>query len=145
MSDIFAKNRLQGTYMSIVRNTADGGSSPANILVKRLVDQFHQTSMESINNSSKMKVLSLLKHNPGAETYLSEVKNTRHRTAMSKLRLSGHTLEIERGRYSDTDQEERYCTYCRAHGTAVVEDEKHFLLHCPMSEELREKLTCRGF
>ena len=60
---------------------------------------------------------------------------------MSKLRLSGHTLEIERGRwgYSDIQPEERYCAYCKALGTRQVEDEKHFLLHCPMSKELREK------
>ena len=139
MSDTFARNGLQETYMSIINNTADSGRSPANILVKRLIDQFHQTSMESINNSSKMKVLSLLKQTPGAEAYLSEVKNTRHRTALSKLRLSGHSLEIERGRYSGTPPEERYCTYCKALGSRLVEDEKHFLLHCPMSKELREK------
>ena len=35
--------------------------------------------------------------------------------------------------------EERYCAYCKALGTRQVEDEKHFLLHCPMSKELREK------
>ena len=95
--------------------------------------------MESINNNSKMKVLSLLKETPGAEKYLSEVRNTEHRMAMSKLRLSGHTLEIERGRYNNTQAEERYCTYCKALGSTLVEDEKHFLLHCPMSKELREK------
>ena len=91
------------------------------------------------NNNSKMKVLSLLKETPGAEKYLSEVRNTEHRIAMSKLRLSSHTLEIERGRYSNTQAEERYCTHCKALGSTLVEDEKHFLLHCPMSKELREK------
>ena len=137
--DTFARNGLEETYLATINNTTDGRRSPSNILVKRLIDQFHQTSMESINNSSKMKVLSLLKETPGAEKYLSEVRNTDHRMAMSKLRLSGHTLEIERGRYNNTQAEERYCTYCKALGSTLVEDEKHFLLHCPMSKELREK------
>ena len=61
---------------------------------------------------------------------------------MSKLRLCSHTLEIERGRYNkpkETPREERHCLYCKAHGNNIVEDEKHFLLYCPMSNELREK------
>ena len=56
---------------------------------------------------------------------------------MTKLRLSGHTLEIERGRYKDTPQEERYCEYCKSMlGKLVVEDEEHFLLVCPRSYEI---------
>ena len=86
-----------------------------------------------------MKTLSLLKQTPGAEAYLSEVKNTKHRIALTKLRLSGHTLEIEKGRYNNTQSEDRHCTYCKALGSTIVEDERHFLLHCPMSKELREK------
>ena len=62
---------------------------------------------------------------------------------MSKLRLSGHSLEIERGRYKNsrgevTPREERFCKYCKVMGTLSVEDEKHFLLKCPMSKELRD-------
>ena len=60
---------------------------------------------------------------------------------LSSINYHGQTLEIERGRwgYSDIQPEERYCAYCKALGTRQVEDEKHFLLHCPMSKELREK------
>ena len=88
-----------------------------------------------------MKVLSLLKQAPGTEVYLDEVKNTKHRQAMSKLRLSSHQLEIERGRWlNGPNSEERYCDYCRSLGHTAVEDEMHFLLHCPMSKELRENL-----
>ena len=57
---------------------------------------------------------------------------------MSKLRLSGHNLEIERGRYSGTDEEERFCKYCKFKGRSVVEDEAHFLLDCSMSDEFRD-------
>ena len=141
MRETFAGNGLHETFLSLMTNTLDG-RSPANILIKRLIDQYHQTSLESINNSNKTKLLSLLKHTPGTELYLSQVKNTNHRKAMSKLRLSAHTLEIERGRWgrhSDTSSAERYCTYCQTLGQSIVEDEKHFLLHCPMSKELREK------
>ena len=58
---------------------------------------------------------------------------------MSKLRLSSHTLEIERGRYTKVPAEERFCAYCKQMGQNTVEDENHFLLKCPMSDELRDK------
>ena len=144
MRDIFSNNGLQDVYLSIINNNTEVRRSPANVLIKRLIDQFHQTSMESINNSSKMKVLSLLKQTPGTEVYLDTVKNTKHRRAMSKLRLSSHQLEIERGRWNNgpdrPDSEERFCDFCQSLGHTVVEDEIHFLLHCPMSKELRENL-----
>ena len=139
MRDTFASNGLQDMYLSMINNTLER-RSPANMLIKRLIDQFHQTSMESINNSSRMKVLSLLKQTPGTEAYLEKVKNARHRQAMSRLRLSSHQLEVERGRYKGTDTEDRLCSYCQTFGSRVVEDETHFLLHCPMSKELRENL-----
>ena len=57
------------------------------------------------------------------------------------LRLSSHSLEVERGRYTNAhkEQKERFCAFCKQRGTDKVEDEKHFLLSCPMSKELREK------
>ena len=148
IKETFATNGLEDIYQAVINNddNTHGESrpslSPATVLIKRLIDQFHQTSLESINNSSKMKTLSLLKHTPGTEAYLDIVKNTKHRKAMSRLRLSSHTLEIERGRYkkdTNTNAEGRYCTYCQSLGVSIVEDEKHFLLRCPMSKELREK------
>ena len=58
---------------------------------------------------------------------------------MTKLRLSGHRLEIETGRYSNTAAETRLCSYCQFTGQETVEDEMHFLLRCPMVSEIREK------
>ena len=98
-------------------------------------------SFEVIKESSKMKMLNLLKDTPGKETYLTKVTNTKHRIAMTKLRLSGHRLAIETGRYSkDTAAEDRLCSYCKFHGQTAVEDEIHFLTKCPMSKEFRENI-----
>ena len=136
VKNVFATNGLLDTYITKVRDTAEetSGTCAASILFKRLADQFNQTSMESIKTSSKMKTLSLLKDTLGRATYLEEVTNPRHRQAMSKLRLSGHNLEVERGRYSRTPGDERICKYCKFKGINVVEDEAHFLLDCSMSE-----------
>ena len=55
----------------------------------------------------------------------------------SKLRLSSHKLSIEKGRHSHPKipEENRLCKVC-----GVIENEKHFLLHCDMYHEQRFKL-----
>ena len=136
---LFTINGMLDIYQSKINKDENSNKrSMANMIFKRLIDQFNQTSLESINTSSKMKILSLLKQEPGTEKYLTEVSNMKHRRAMSKLRLSSHSLEIEKGRYNKTDPEERFCPYCQARGRKVVENEAHFLVSCPMSKELRD-------
>ena len=140
--NLFSVNGLQDLFQAKVDKTEDScRKSAANIMLRRLMDQFHQTSLEAIKTSSKMKTLSLLKVEPGRESYLTEVTNPRHRRALSKLRLSSHTLEVERGRWYTTEssKKERFCTFCKQKGLEKVEDEQHFLLKCPMSKELRDE------
>ena len=56
---------------------------------------------------------------------------------LSKLRLSAHTLFIERGRYTrpKTPRHERVCTECNK-----IEDEEHFMLFCKKYDKLRSTL-----
>ena len=107
-------------------------------LMQRMTDQYNQTSFGTINSSSKLETLRRLKSTPGRETYLKDVEITKHRIAMSRLRLCSHSLEIERGRYDDTESESRHCQYCKVHGKEEVEDEVHFLVSCPQHKELRK-------
>ena len=74
----------------------------------------------------------------GLEKYLLEVKNINSRQALTKFRLSNHTLNIERGRYTSpkTPKEERYCPFC----PSEVEDEVHFLLTCPTYQIPRKEM-----
>ena len=55
---------------------------------------------------------------------------------MSKFRLSSHNLNIEKGRHQHPKLpvEKRICNVCD-HGS--VEDEEHFILHCPFYQEER--------
>ena len=140
MKNIFSVNGLLDIYLDKVNGSEESSrTSMANTMFRRLVDQFNQSSLEVIHSSSKMRTLRLLKEEPGREAYLVDIVNPRHRRAMSKLRLSSHTLEIERGRYTKVPAEERFCAYCKQMGQNTVEDENHFLLKCPMSDELRDK------
>ena len=107
---------------------------PWNILFLRLTAQFYQTAMEDINkDGGKLEIYRRLKTRPGHEKYLTEVKNIRHRIAMTRLRLSSHTLNIETGRHTNTDRADRLCTLCKE----GIEDETHMLITCPMYTSLR--------
>ena len=77
---------------------------------------------------------SSFKHNFGCEKYLYLVKNDKFRLALTRFRASSHILEIERGRYTVpiTPEENRLCHTCD-----VVENEKHFLIHCTNYNEQR--------
>ena len=59
------------------------------------------------------------------EDYLHQVNNTRHRIALTKLRLSNHKLAIETGHYSRPLKKpaERTCPICKLE----MEDEYHFI------------------
>ena len=136
---VFASNGLLDLYLS-KRDNSDDKISIANILLKRQLDQFNQIAQETIEGSNKLRMLNLLKQNPGREAYLTDITNSNHRRALTKFRLSSHTLEIERGRYNQTPPEKRFCIYCKnMTGKEAVENEEHFLFHCPMSKELRIK------
>ena len=69
------------------------------------------------------------------EDYLHQVTNTRHRIALTKLRLSNHKLAIETGRYSRPFKKpaERTCPICKIE----MEDESHFLNICSAYQEER--------
>ena len=69
------------------------------------------------------------------EKYLDMVTNKRYHTAITRLRTSSHTLEVERGGYTipRTPVTDRLCCVCK-----VVEDEEHFLVSCEQYAELRD-------
>ena len=66
------------------------------------------------------------------EPYIYLVKNRRFRHAISQL---GHTLQIERGRYtkSKTPVNERICIVCQC-----LEDELHFVIACSVNQYERD-------
>ena len=68
-----------------------------------------------------------------SEMYLSN-NNFEYRKMIAKLRISDHNLLIEKGRHLKLHRNERLCQKCK-----VVEDEKHFILHCSNNPNLRVK------
>ena len=83
----------------------------------------------------KLRNYNIYKLEFGMEKYLDLVTQTRYRTAITRLRTSSHTLEIERGRYTvpRTPINDRLCCVSK-----LVEDEAHFLLICEQYKDLRK-------
>ena len=97
-------------------------------------------SSPKVTVGNKMRTYRLFKttDNYKCEDYLHQVTNTRHRIALTKLRLSNHKLAIETGRYSRPSKKpaERTCPICKIE----MEDEYHFLNICPAYQEKRSSL-----
>ena len=58
------------------------------------------------------------------------------RRDFTKLRISNHCLNIEKGRWSQTPLDQRFCTRCHQN---IIDDECHFLLECVALNIPREK------
>ena len=63
--------------------------------------------------------------------------------ALSRFRLSNHSLLIETGRYSrpKIERDDRKCFICKDE----IEDELHFVTKCPLYSEERKHLKIEGY
>ena len=110
--------------------------APSDQLFVKEGDNFQLVAISSIENMSKLQRYALIKKDTSFEDYLTFVQNTSDRIAMSKFRLSNHTLLIETGRHQGIPAPERKCPFCPEH----IEDEFHFLINCPTYNTLRNNL-----
>ena len=96
-----------------------------------------------LQNSPKAISYKTFKSNVKFESYLHQLKNVKHRIALSRFRLSNHTLMIEKGRHMrpQIERNDRKCFHCKDQ----IENESHFVTTCPLYTLDREKLfqTCR--
>ena len=98
------------------------------------IDEYHSTLASS---SGKLSTYLSFKTNFGCENYLHIIKNSKLRSHLTKFRISAHKLRIETGRYTKVAREDRICNKCNLN---VVEDECHFLFHCPHYQAARLSL-----
>ena len=103
-----------------------------------LYDDYDKYWRSIIIESSKALAYKKIKQNVSTENYLFAVKNMRHKTALSRLRLSNHKLYIETGRHlrPKLERSKRKCFICKNE----IEDEIHFVVNCPLYSTERNKL-----
>ena len=85
--------------------------------------------MATYNRSKKLQFYSIFKHDFKISSYLDLTSNSTKRKDLMKIRINNHKLMIETGRYNQTPHNDRFCPVCNS---GIIEDEFHFLLHCPM-------------
>ena len=90
----------------------------------------------TIHHSKKLQFYSLFKHDYKISSYLDLIRNSTNRKDLVKIRISNHKLMIETGRYNQTSRNDRFCPICNS---GIIEDEFHFLFHCPKYSIPREK------
>ena len=127
---LLARNGLQ-------YRISDGSSDVCNALLGKTKDIFHQEAFAQVADpKSKLRTYGLIKENIGREDYLNQIRNTKHRQMLTKLRLSNHKLMIEKGRHLKLEPNERICPVCQQ----GVEDEIHFLVQCNQYQNHRNPL-----
>ena len=107
------------------------------ITKRKLRARYNDHWQEAISKETKMRTYLKFKNTLHYESYLN-MNNQHHQKAMTRFRISAHTLAIERGRYTipKTPLHDRKCGHCTL---KEIEDEHHFLLECPKYEKLRDK------
>ena len=126
-------------------NLADKIESPGR-LKKAAYDNTHSkfvsTWRNQLNdpNTSKLQFYRKIKVNHSFEKYL-ELPHFNDRKIIAKFRCSDHKLEIESGRHNKTPQNERICRLCPLN---EIENEEHFLITCPLYDQIRENHGLMG-
>lgn len=87
-----------------------------------------------IRSSHKLKILNEIIPSTVQSNYTNILCNYTDRSTIAKFRLSAHNLFVETGRYNNTNYFDRLCSCCTLN---EVEDELHFLFHCPLYSEGR--------
>ena len=105
------------------------------IAFQHWLSEIFQDKRKHSNQSNKLRVYRTFKTKYEYEDYLDTIRNTKHRITFTKLRISNHCLEIEKARHQRpyVKPEDRICRRCNKE----KEDEIHFLLRCPIYQEIR--------
>ena len=107
-------------------------------LTKICQDSYDRFWWDQLNNSPKAISYARFKRTIKYENYLDQIENVKHKTSLTRFRLSNHNLLIEKGRYMRPrlERNDRKCFNC----PDKIEDECHFVSKCPLYIRERELL-----
>jgi hypothetical protein len=84
----------------------------------------------------KLRTYKIVKINRDTEYYIRNITNRIQRSAVAKMRIGNFPINLEQERHRRQPIEERVCPCCEDR----IEDERHFLLDCPIYNETRNLL-----
>ena len=102
---------------------------------QRINDVFVQNWYSELQDSTRARSYILFAEFK-LQKYLKCINIEKFRIALSRLRMSSHRLENEKGRWHKPTAiplNDRKCKHCN-----ILEDEFHFILECPLYQELRK-------
>ena len=110
-------------------------------IMEILKDHFTHCWEDSKSSSPKLQFYHSVKSVFSIEPYLQLCKGFSRRASTTKLRISAHELQIERGRYINIPREQRICTWCKTNiDIECIEDEEHALYDCDLYSRERLRL-----
>ena len=99
------------------------------------IDQINEQKIgDDLINHNKLRLYATVKGSFKREPYLDLVQSRNQRAWLSRLRCSGHHLEIEQGRWNKTPIAERCCKICKS---GEVGDEYHAVMKCKIFDVKR--------
>ena len=110
-------------------------SVPLNLSWGILFQQFTDSWKSDTDEKPKLRTYIKFKNQYETEPYVTALMPSYQRSVLARLRCGILPLEIEVGRYSPSiPEEQRLCKLCN---NLSVENETHFLFHCPLYESKR--------
>jgi hypothetical protein len=109
--------------------------------VDRLKNQYIQQWSSNCRDNNKLLYYTQYKDTYDIEAYVNTIDISKFRSALASFRSSSHSLLVERGRHFGISREQRVCIYCET----LIEDELHFVMCCPLYEDLRINYIDRRF
>ena len=112
------------------------------IFKMRLIDDFIVEVRTGLESNSSMTFYREINCAFELQSYLLKIHNSKQRQALPKLRLSSHGLLIQTGGHIGIERQNRKCNFCN---TNDLEDEYHFVLICPLYDDIRSNYIKRYF
>ena len=104
----------------------------------RIKDCERQNWKADITRAPKLYYYCMFKTKYETELYLFTNLPRKVKKQYAKFRLSNHNLEVERGRHTGLQREDRLCSFCGIKTNLnAVECEFHMLLECTLYQDLR--------
>ena len=107
------------------------------IFYSRSTNYYLEKWTQDKGKSSKLAIYHSFKSELEPERYLL-MSNWSCISSLARFRCSNHKLVIEEGIHNALNLENRPCKFCDSIQVCVIEDEFHFLLICPLFNELKD-------